>query len=348
MTVKLIRFFFVLLSVICGYYVGSLLTGLSSEGAYFGAAIGFGAALFLILVEMKLKHVSLRNLSAAVFGLLFGFFMAWVMTIILRLLPLDEIVYAVFQIVFTLIFCYLGMVIAVKGKDEFNLVIPYVRFSREDEGNRLLLLDTSVIIDGRIAGICETGFISGKLIIPRFVLQELQQISDSADELKREKGRRGLDMLNKLKNLPGQEVIVHEEILPDVKGVDAKLVRLAKLLDCQIMTNDYNLNKVAKIEGVQVLNINELAGAMRPVVFPGEVMKVHIRKEGKEKNQGVSFMDDGTMVVVDNARKLIGKNVSITVSSVLQTSAGRMIFAALNERPEQKKDNGNKRNTDQK
>jgi uncharacterized protein YacL len=337
MTIKLIRVFFLILSAVCGYYIWPLLPGLSKEGAMVGAGAGFGAGLLLILLEVKLKSVSLRNLSAAAFGLVFGFFMAWMVTLILKLLPIDEMFYHVFQITFTLVFCYLGMVIAIKGKDEFNLVIPYVRFSREDQRDQLFLLDTSVIIDGRIAGICETSFLAGKIVIPRFVLQELQQIADSSDDAKRNRGRRGLDMLERIKKIHGMEVIIHEERLSEIKEVDAKLVRLAKILDCRVITNDFNLNKVAKLEGVKVLNINDLANAMRPVVFPGEQINVHIKKEGKERNQGVAFMDDGTMIVVENGRKLIGKNANISVTSVLQTSAGRMIFADLIERPEPRK-----------
>ncbi len=337
MTVKLIRVFFLVLSTTCGYYIWLLLPNLTRETAPVGAGIGFAAGLFLIWLEVKLKSVSLRNLSAAAFGLVFGFFMAWMITLIMKLFPMDEMFYHVFQVVFTLVFCYLGMVIALKGKDEFNLVIPYVRFSREDRRDQLFLLDTSVIIDGRIAGICETGFLEGKIVIPRFVLQELQQIADSPDDAKRTRGRRGLDMLDRLKKIQGTEVIIHEERLSEIKEVDAKLVRLAKILDCRVLTNDFNLNKVAKIEGVGVLNINDLANAMRPVVFPGEHMNVHIKKEGKERNQGVAFMDDGTMIVVENSRKFIGRSVNISVTSVLQTSAGRMIFANLMEKPEQRK-----------
>ncbi len=337
-TIILLRVFFTILSIVCGYYLGFVLTDLTVKGGAIGAGIGLVIALIIILTEVKLRRVSLRNLSVAVFGLIFGFFIAWMLTLILRLIPMDEGVYSAFQIVFTLVFCYLGMIISIKGKDEFNLIIPYVRFSREDSREQLYLLDTSVIIDGRVASICETGFIEGKLIIPRFVLQELHQIADSADALRRTRGRRGLDMLNRLKQIQGVEVIIHDEAFPEIKQVDAKLVRLSKVLDCRVLTNDFNLNKVAKLEGVSVLNINDLAGAMRPVVFPGEKMNIMIKKEGKEKNQGVAFMSDGTMIVVDNARRHIGKNINVTVASVLQTSAGRMIFASLQEGDEQKKE----------
>ncbi|MDD3088343.1 MAG: hypothetical protein PHT95_00150 [Candidatus Omnitrophica bacterium] len=334
MTIRMIRIFFLMLSMVAGYHLGTMLTGLSANGGAIGAGIGFIAAAALMLLEIKLQHISLRNLSAGAFGLIFGFFMAWMITLIFKLIPMDEFVYDAVQIIFTLVFCYLGMIIAIKGKDEFNLVIPYVRFSREDRKEQLYLLDTSVIIDGRISGICETGFITGKLVVPRFVLHELQQVADSSDDAKRNRGRRGLDMLNRLKKTQNVEVIIHDESMTDVKAVDAKLIKMGKILGCSVLTNDFNLNKVAKIEGVTVLNINDLADALKPVVFPGEQMNIYVRKEGKEKNQGVAFLDDGTMIVIDNARKMIGKSVNISITSVLQTSSGRMIFAELIERPE--------------
>lgn len=337
MTIIMIRIFFLVISAVCGYYLGPFLvkdiTQITQfQGTMIGAGVGFVFAALVMLVEIRLREVSLRNLSAGVFGLIFGFFIAWLLTLIMRLIPMDEAYYGIFQIIFTIIFCYLGMTISIKGKDEFNLIIPYVRFSREDRRDQLFLLDTSVIIDGRIAGMCESGFLEGRFVVPRFVLHELQQIADSADDAKRARGRRGLDILNMLKKVRGIEVIIHDELYTQIKEVDAKLVHLAKILDCRVVTNDFNLNKVAKIEGVTVLNVNDLANALRSVVFPGEEMNVYIRKEGKEKNQGVSFMDDGTMVVVDNAKRLIGKRVKVTVTSVLQTSAGRMIFANLAER----------------
>jgi len=331
-TLRFVRAFFLFLSVFCGYYVGTLFMASIGYGPWIGIFAGLMFAILIIFLEIKLREVSLRNLSAAVFGLVFGFFIAWMLTLILRLIPMDAIFYSIFQIIFTLLFCYLGMTISIKGKDEFNLIIPYVRFSREDQRDQLYLLDTSVIIDGRIVGICEAGFLEGKLVVPRFVLAELQQIADSADDAKRVRGRRGLDILNILKKMEKTEVIVHDEILPQIKEVDAKLVHLAKILNCKVITNDFNLNKVAKLESVTVLNINDLANALRMVVYPGEEIRVYIRKEGKEKNQGVAFMDDGTMIVVDNARRYIGKHVNVAVSSVLQTSAGRMVFGALIEK----------------
>jgi uncharacterized protein YacL len=192
-------------------------------------------------------------------------------------------------------------------------------------------LDTSVIIDGRVADICESGFLSGKIIIPRFVLKELQLIADSADPLKRNRGRRGLDILNRIKNNAKIQVVIHEAEYPGVQGVDAQLVRLAKDLNGRVFTNDYNLNKVAELQGVAILNINELANALKPIVMPGEILRVKVIKEGKEYEQGVAYLDDGTMIVVDNGRSKIGQNTDVTVTSVLQTPAGRMIFARYGE-----------------
>ena len=180
-TIVLLRVFFMFLSTVCGFYLGYVLTDLSQQGAMIGAGIGFMLSVIIIVLEVRLRRVSLRNLSVAAFGLVFGFFVAWLLTLILRLIPMDERFYSTFQIIFTLIFCYLGMIISLKGKDEFNLVIPYVRFSREDQREQVYLSDTSVIIDGRISAICETGFVGGKLVVPRFILQELQQIADSSD-----------------------------------------------------------------------------------------------------------------------------------------------------------------------
>ncbi|MFA6635977.1 MAG: PIN domain-containing protein [Candidatus Omnitrophota bacterium] len=345
MTIWVLRIFFALICAVSGYYIGSDFSGLPGRMALTGAFAGLGISFMIMIVEARLKSVSLRNLSAAAFGLVFGFFMARMMILIANLIPMEPELYPILQISFTLIFCYLGVIIAIKGKDEFNVIIPYIRFSRQDQRDQRYILDTSVIIDGRISAISETGFIEGKLIVPRFILHELQQVADSSDDEKRNRGRKGLDMLERLKTVKNVEVVIHEERLSGIREVDAKLVRLGKLLEAPLVTNDFNLNKVAKLEGVKVLNINDLAGAMRPLVFPGESMMVYVKKEGKERNQGVAFMDDGTMIVIDNARRYIGRTVNATVSSVLQTAAGRMIFADLNEKAEQKPENRNERNS---
>lgn len=331
MTIIFLRAFFAILSTIVGYYVGGLLGSFNVAWAIGGAATGFVVSLIIILIEIGMRRFSIRNLSAAVFGLVFGFFMAWIITNVIKLVPMSIELFSSLQITLILIFCYLGMIIAMRGKDEFNLIIPYVKFVRQDKRDEIIIIDTSVIIDGRIADIVQTHFIEGRLVIPRFVLKELQQIADSQDALKRNRGRRGLDVLNKIQKNTALDVKIQEEDFPETREVDAKLVKLAKLLGAKIFTNDFNLNKVAELQGITVLNINELANALRPVVLPGESMDVRISKEGKEYNQGVAYLDDGTMVVVDNSRNMIGQVAKVTVTSVLQTSAGRMIFARLEE-----------------
>ncbi len=331
MTIIFLRAFFVILSSVVGYYVGALLGNFNMTVNVIGALVGFFGALVIILVEIGMRRFSVRNLSAAVFGLIFGFFMAWILTSVLKLIPMSIELFSSLQIILILIFCYLGMIIAMRGKDEFNLIIPYVKFVRQDKKEDIIILDTSVIIDGRIADIFQTHFVEGRLVIPRFVLKELQQIADSQDALKRNRGRRGLDILNKIQKNTALDVRIQEEDFPETKEVDAKLVKLAKLLGAKIFTNDFNLNKIAELQGVTVLNINELANSLRPVVLPGETMEVRITKEGKEYNQGVAYLDDGTMVVVDNSKHLIGQVIKAVVTSVLQTSAGRMIFARVED-----------------
>jgi uncharacterized protein YacL len=230
---------------------------------------------------------------------------------------------------------YVGLMVGAAKGEYLDLTALGGVLSDKNVKRDYKILDTSVIIDGRIADVAETGFLGGTMIIPQFVLRELQQVADSPDSSKRQRGRRGLDMLQRLQNNSKLDIQIVETDYPVVKEVDLKLIELGKELgDAVIVTNDFNLNKVAQLRGVQVLNINELANALKPVVLPGEAMKVFVLKEGKEFNQGVAYLDDGTMVVIDNARKLIGKNAEIAVTSVLQTTAGKMIFGRLWEDPE--------------
>lgn len=249
MTVIFVRLFFVFLSSIVGYYVGSLLGNFSVTQGLIGMAIGFFGSLLVILLEIRLKKFSIRNLSAAVFGLIFGFFMAWILTLVIKLIPMDERIYSSLNIILILVFCYLGMVIAMRGKDEFNVIIPYVRFTRQAESDEIVVLDTSVIIDGRIADIAQTHFVQGRFLVPRFVLRELQQIADSQDALKRNRGRRGLDVLNRLQKNSRISVKINEEDFPEIKDVDSKIIKLAKVLDAKVFTNDFNLNKIAELQG---------------------------------------------------------------------------------------------------
>lgn len=332
MTIVFIRIFFIVASAAAGYQIGCLLRGQGTPFSFMTAGIGAVLALGIILLEVATKRVSIKGLSSAVFGLILGLIMArLVIGLSFGFIPMDEVTKTSVTMIVTLIFIYLGMLIAIGGKDEFNLVIPYVKLARQDQKEEIVILDTSVIIDGRIADICKTKFIEGRFVVPRFVLRELQQVADSADPLKRNRGRRGLDILNKIQKSTGVDIKIHEQDFPEIKEVDTKLVKMAKILDAKILTNDYNLNKIAELQGVAILNINELANALKPVVLPGETLTIKLLKNGKEFNQAVGYLDDGTMVVVDHAKHLIGRAIDVSVSSVLQTAAGKMVFAELNQ-----------------
>ncbi|MDP2928408.1 MAG: PIN domain nuclease [Candidatus Omnitrophota bacterium] len=323
MNLLLARLLFVLGSMFIGYQA------VPGGSGFIGIAVGALAAIIMILIEVGLRKVSVSGLSSAVFGLILGLIMAKLVGDAFSLTSMDVSMLSRIRVGLTLIFCYLGMVMALRGKDEFNIIIPYVRLRRQDQSQDVILLDTSVIIDGRIVDICKTRFLGGKVIIPKFVLRELQQIADSTDPIKRQRGRRGLEILNTIQNEPGMDITIHEQDFSETSEVDAKLVLLAKLLEAKILTVDFNLNRVASIQGIKVLNINELANALKPVVFPGEEMHIKLIKEGKEHNQAVGYLDDGTMVVVEDARRLIGQDVKVAVTSVLQTQAGRMIFTKI-------------------
>ncbi|OGW80410.1 MAG: hypothetical protein A3C47_05025 [Omnitrophica bacterium RIFCSPHIGHO2_02_FULL_51_18] len=330
MTFGFIRVLFILLSTVVGFQLGGAFSSVADAWGLIGAGIGFGVSAAVIGFEQILGKVSLRGLSAAVFGLIFALIVSQFLSNAIDLIPdLDVGLASAFKLVLVLIISYLGMVLAMRGRDEFNLIIPYIKFDRQDQKDTIMILDTSVIIDGRILDICQTKFLEGRFIIPRFVLKELQQVADSQDSLKRVRGRRGLDILNKLRKNTHVGVKIHEEDFPEVTSVDEKLVKLAKVLGAKVLTNDFNLNKVAEFQGVTILNINELANSLRPVVLPGEALAVHLVKEGKEHDQAIAYLEDGTMVVVDNAKRAIGTDQKVTVTSVLQTAAGRMIFAKL-------------------
>jgi len=324
MTLLLIRIFFLIICSIVGYYIG-MLVGQAVLGLEFGALSG----LMLIFLEQRMHRISLRGLSAMVFGLLLGVFMAKLISDILILIPLGEFFHYISRVVLTIIFSYLGAVVALRGKDEFNIVIPYVRFNRQDSSEGAILLDTSAIIDGRIAEIYKAGFIAGRLVVPRCVLIELQQISDSNDEVKRQKGRRGAELLRAMQNDEKIGIQVHEDELIEETAVDAKLMKLAKIMNARICTTDFNLGRIASLQGIGVMNINDLANAVKSTVFNGDVLNVKLVKEGKEPDQALAYLDDGTMVVVSEARKLIGKEASVRVTSVLQTQAGKMIFGKI-------------------
>lgn len=325
MTLAFIRVFFVILSSVLGYYIGEI-----QNAPLPGFLIGAICGGMLLLVEMSLRRVSVRGLSSMVFGLLLGFFMAKLVSDILGLLPLDEYVKSVSRVIMTLVFSYLGAVMALRGKNEFHVIIPYVRFKPQDVDERLTVLDTSAVIDGRVFDIYKTNFFGGGLVVPRFVLQELQRIADSEDNLKRQRGRRGLEVLKMIQKESGIDIRIQEdESGGNNDDVDSKLIRMAKVMDARLCTLDYNLGRVAAIQGIEILNINELVNAVKPTVIAGEEMDIRLLREGKEPDQAVAYTEDGTMVVVSEARALIGKQVKVNVVSVLQTQAGRMIFARL-------------------
>jgi len=309
------------------------LSGLFIAHSYFGFPIaligfliGFIIALFVIQIEESIRKVSLRVIFGGVVGMIVGLLIAVMLAYGLNFVSLErqQVVTGIYALL-TGIMAYLGLLIGSKKIEEFS----FFGFGQSKDAGDHRVLDTSVIIDGRIADISETGFLQGNLIVPRFVLDELQHIADSPDSMKRSRGRRGLDVLNRMQRGAGINIEIMDQDFPKLKGVDAKLVALAKKLNAKIVTNDFNLNKVAELQGIKILNVNELANALKPVVLPGETMAVKIIKEGKEPGQGVAYLDDGTMIIVDHAQKHQGANVEVLVTSVLQTTAGRMIFSEL-------------------
>jgi uncharacterized protein YacL len=325
----LIRAFFALLLAGVSYFLQPF--GLNRPLA---ALAGLGLAGAIIAFEVRVKEVSLKRLIGAAVGSVLGILGAFLMSLVIgRALPNGGSTVPFLQISLLLWMTYVGLVVGASKGDMLNLAALGGVFGSEKAGKRSFkILDTSVIIDGRIADIAETGFLDGVVVIPQFVLRELQLVADSADSMKRNRGRRGLDILQRIQKMPQLDVQILEDDFPNIRDVDMKLIELAKTYDCKIITNDFNLNKVAGLHGVEVLNINELANALKPVVLPGETMRVFILKEGKEYNQGVAYLDDGTMVVVDNAKKMISKTIDISVTSVLQTTAGKMIFGRYDER----------------
>src|SRR5881296_3510479 len=296
-------------------------------------ALGLISALGIIYFEHRLKRATLKRLIGAAIGSIMGIVGASLISHMLTDTVFDTNSLSFIKLFILFLMTYVGLVVGANKGDLLNLSALGGVFGGERPPKKSYkILDTSVVIDGRIADICETGFLDGILVIPHFVLRELQQVADSADTLKRNRGRRGLDILQRIQKMAGITVQFFENDFPAIREVDMKLIELAKELDAKIVTNDFNLNKVAQLRGVEVLNINELANALKPVYLPGETMKVFILKEGKEFNQGIAYLDDGTMVVVDNARKMIGKTVESSVTSVLQTTAGKMIFGRYEEK----------------
>jgi uncharacterized protein YacL len=299
------------------------------------AIVGLVFALSVFLFEVRLQRASLRRLIGAAVGSILGIIGAYLMGLVLQRTSIPEGSRSFLDVGLLLVMTYIGLVVGANKGDMLNLQALGGLFGSEHGSRRQpKVFDTSVIIDGRIADVCEVHFLEGALLLPQFVLHELQLVADSADSLKRQRGRRGLEVLQRIQKMPHLEVeIVHDDFT-QIADVDMKLIELAKRYDAKIITNDYNLNKVATLQGIDVLNVNQLANALKPIVLPGETMRVFILREGKEYNQGVAYLDDGTMVVVDGGRRAINKTVDISVTSVHQTTAGKMIFGRYEDRSE--------------
>ena len=328
----LIRIVFTGILVAAGYVLHPVPACLSLSTNICSAVAAALIAGAIILFEIRIQRASLKTLIGAAIGSIMGIIGAFLIGTLISHQESGAVTpetKTFLTLALAFLMAYVGLMVGAAKGDYLDLSALGGIFSDKGVRHDLKILDTSVIIDGRIADVAETGFLSGTIIIPQFILRELQQVADSPDSSKRQRGRRGLDMLNRLQGNGALDIQVVDTDFPAVKEVDLKLLELSKQMDAVVVTNDFNLNKVAQLHGISVLNINELANALKPVVLPGEAMRVFILKEGKEYNQGVAYLDDGTMVVVDNARRMIGKNADIAVTSVLQTTAGKMIFGRL-------------------
>ena len=327
-SIWVIRCFFLSLCILGGYAVSQVQPQMIETG-FRGAVIGFGFGGLLIAIDEMVKGFSLRAFSAATFGLTLGTLIAWLVDRSQLFVYVDERPTRwLIRLSLFVSFSYIGMVLAMRGnKEDFSLIIPFVRFTRQNSPEKLLLLDTSVIVDGRIADLIEANFLEGIIVVPRFVLRELQKIADSNDPIKRARGQRGLEMLSRIQRNKRIEVKVHEGDIPGEDQVDAKLVQLARVLGAKLFTNDYNLGKIAELQSVAYVNLNELAQALKTVILPGEIFSLRIVRAGKDKGQGIGYLSDGTMVVVNQAAGLVGQQIKVQVLSLLQTGAGVMVFA---------------------
>lgn len=332
-----IRVLFLGLCTLAGYALSQVRPDLvgATHGALIGTVIGFGFGGLLIAVDEMLKGFSLRAFSATTFGLLLGIVVAQLIDNSGLFDRVDDDTRWLVRLALFLGFSYIGMVLAMRSnKEDFSLIIPYVRFARRgDKPDNLILLDTSAVIDGRVADLIEANFIEGIIVVPRFVLKELQQVADSHDAIKRARGRRGLEMLERIQKNQRNEVKIHDGDFPEEAGVDAKLVRLSRNLGAKLFTNDHNLGKIAALQNVICVNLHELARMLKPVMLPGEVLTLKLVREGKDKGQAVAYLPDGTMVVVNNGQAQIGQQVETVVQSVIQTGAGIIVFADLRSTP---------------
>src|SRR5882762_3541142 len=341
MALWVIRILFLSLCSIGGYAVSQVRPEFigGSFAGLLGMIIGFGFGWLMIAMDEMLKGFSLRAFSATTFGLLLG-------SIVALLIDRSGLFFEfenspgqppsatrwLIRLSLFLSFGYIGIVLAMRSnKEDFSLIIPYVRFAKQNKPDNLLLLDTSVVIDGRIADLIEANFLEGIIVVPRFVLKELQQIADSKDPIKRARGRRGLEILSRIQKNSTNEVKIHDGDFPDETEVDSKLIRISRNLGAKLFTNDYNLGKLAELQGVNHVNLHEMAKTMRVVLLPGEILALRIVREGKDKGQGVGYLPDGTMVVVNNGHTAIGQHVEVQVQSLLQTGAGVIVFAELKQ-----------------
>jgi uncharacterized protein YacL len=327
-----IRIFFLSLCTVAGYAISQVRPEFISEahGGLVGMIIGFGFGGLLIAIDEMLKGFSLRAFSATTFGLLLGSLVALLVDHCGLFENADEKARWIIHLCLFLSFGYIGIVLAMRSnKEDFSLIIPYVRFAPQHKPDNLLLLDTSVIIDGRIADLIETRFIEGIVVVPRFVLIELQQIADSPEDIKRARGRRGFEMLNRLQNNSKIEVRIHDGDFPEENSVDAKLVRLARNLNAKLFTNDFNLAKVAGLQNINCINLNEIGHLMKAAMVPGEIVQLKIVREGRDKGQGIGYLPDGTMVVVNDGQSHVGQTVGAQVVSTVQTGAGILVFAEI-------------------
>jgi len=326
-----VRLCFMAICAVAGYHFRPF-----SVSKITAATAGALFAVAIIFFEIRLRRASMRRLIGAATGSILGILGAYVSSLILTHTTMPESTRSFFSLVLFLVMTYVGLVLGANKGDLLNLqAFGGVFGSERNMKHTFKVLDTSVIIDGRIADIADALFLDGTIVIPQFVLRELQLVADSADPLKRQRGRRGLEVLQRIQKMQHLDVHIAEDDFAQVADVDMKLIEMAKRYDAKVVTNDYNLNKVATLQGVEIMNVNQLANALKPVVLPGEGMRVFILREGKEYNQGVAYLDDGTMVVVDGARKMINKTIDISVTSVHQTTAGKMIFGRYDERGEQ-------------
>jgi uncharacterized protein YacL len=326
-----IRLLFLSLCILAGYAISQAPAFVSqAHNGILGALVGFGFGGLLIAVDEMLKGFSLRAFSSTTFGLLLGSLVALLVDHSGLFEGADANTHQLIRIGLFLSCGYIGMVLAMRSnKEDFSLIIPYVRFSPQNKPDNLLLLDTSVIIDGRIADLIETNLIEGLIVVPRFVLLELQQIADSADDIKRSRGRRGFEMLNRLRQNNKMEVRIHDGDFPEEKGVDAKLVRLARNLNAKLYTSDSNLAKVAALQNVKAVNLREVALLMKASLVPGETVQLKLVREGRDKGQGIGYLPDGTMVIVTNGQPHVGQQVDAQVQSTVQTGAGVLVFAEV-------------------